>query len=92
MTVLFSTSMAVGGVTGCLLDNALPGTPEERGLIAWKALSVDFGKENCETTSIHIYDLPWCLDRLSRLRVAKYLPFVAYEPHSDSDKPQTDED
>lgn len=87
ITVFFSTSMAVGGITGCVLDNALPGTPEERGLIAWKSQNMDSGEESFETASIHVYDLPWCLGRMSRHRVAKYLPFVAYHPNSDSDKP-----
>ncbi|XP_076460516.1 solute carrier family 23 member 1-like [Babylonia areolata] len=33
--VLLSTSMLVGGLTGFILDNLLPGTDEERGLITW---------------------------------------------------------
>ncbi|XP_063232307.1 solute carrier family 23 member 2 isoform X2 [Bacillus rossius redtenbacheri] len=36
LTVLLSTSILVGGVVGCVLDNLIPGTPEERGLIAWQ--------------------------------------------------------
>ena len=30
-----STGMAVGAGTALVLDNTIPGTPEERGLTAW---------------------------------------------------------
>ena len=33
---LCRTGMAVGAVTALILDNTIPGTPEERGLTAWK--------------------------------------------------------
>lgn len=36
-SVLLTTSMFVTGCLALLLDNLLPGTPEERGLIAWKS-------------------------------------------------------
>ena len=29
--------MAVGAFTALILDNTIPGTPEERGLTAWSA-------------------------------------------------------
>ncbi|XP_046481884.1 solute carrier family 23 member 2 isoform X2 [Neodiprion pinetum] len=35
ITVLLSTTILVGGGLGCLLDNIIPGTSEERGLEAW---------------------------------------------------------
>ena len=34
---LCSTGMAVGAITALILDNTIPGTPEERGLNAWKS-------------------------------------------------------
>ena len=35
-SVLLSTNMFVGGLFAVLLDNLLPGTPEERGLTSWR--------------------------------------------------------
>lgn len=35
LTVLLSTSILVGGILGCFLDNLIPGTDEERGLTVW---------------------------------------------------------
>jgi len=32
---LFKTGMAVGALSALILDNTIPGTPEERGLTAW---------------------------------------------------------
>jgi len=34
-TTLGKTGMAVGGIFAFILDNTIPGTPEERGLLAW---------------------------------------------------------
>ena len=74
LTVLLKTSMAVGGICGLLLDNLIPGTPEERGLVAWRQHpSLDETGEECQTASIHVYDLPFGLNRLSSFKVAKYL-------------------
>ena len=73
--------MAVAGICGLLLDNLIPGTPEERGLVAWRQhLSSDETGEECQTASIHVYDLPFGLNRLSSFKVAKYLPFIPYYP------------
>ena len=35
VTVLLSTSMAVGCIVPLILDNTIPGTIEERGLAGW---------------------------------------------------------
>ena len=74
--------MAVGGITGCILDNLLPGTLEERGILAWTTTCTGSDNESVGTTSIHVYDLPWCFKGLGGLRIAKYLPFITYDPQS----------
>ncbi|XP_071528675.1 solute carrier family 23 member 1-like isoform X1 [Panulirus ornatus] len=35
LTSLLQTSMFVGGILGLILDNSIPGTAEERGLLQW---------------------------------------------------------
>lgn len=47
VNTLGSTGMAVGAFTAMLLDNTIPGTDEERGLVAWSA-PPDDGLEDTE--------------------------------------------
>ncbi|XP_020617462.1 solute carrier family 23 member 2-like isoform X2 [Orbicella faveolata] len=77
LTVLFSTSMAVGCIVALILDNTIPGTIEERGLKAWRQHLSDDSDE-FQTASIKVYDLPFGLNRISDYKVAKYLPFLPY--------------
>jgi nucleobase transporter 1/2 len=74
--------MAVGGIIAFFLDNTIPGTLEERGLTVWRRMASGEaeGSEGENLASFRIYDLPFCLNRLSSFKVAKYLPFVPYYP------------
>ena len=81
ITVLLKTSMAVGCIVALILDNTIPGTIEERGLKAWRQRLSDDGGDQFETAAVKVYDLPFCLKRLSNYKVAKYLPFL---PHNES--------
>ncbi|XP_027741621.1 solute carrier family 23 member 1-like [Empidonax traillii] len=55
--VLLTTGMFVGGLLGFILDNTIPGTQEERGLLAWKH-SHKGGMESSQLVS-KVYDLPF---------------------------------
>ncbi|NXR28961.1 S23A1 protein, partial [Cinclus mexicanus] len=55
--VLLTTGMFVGGLLGFFLDNTIPGTQEERGLLAWKQ-SHEGGMETSQLIS-KVYDLPF---------------------------------
>ncbi|XP_020617487.1 solute carrier family 23 member 2-like isoform X3 [Orbicella faveolata] len=88
ITVLLSTSMAVGGLVGLILDNTIQGTIEERGLKAWRQHLSDDSDE-FQTASIKVYDLPFGLNRISNYKVAKYLPFLPYNDEDSS--PAADE-
>ena len=69
--------MAVGCIVALILDNTIPGTIEERGLKAWRQhLSDD--RDEFQTASIKVYDLPFGLNRISKYKVAWYLPFLPY--------------
>jgi len=83
ITVLFSTSMAVGGLVGIILDNTIPGTIEERGLKAWRQHLSGYSDEQFQTASIKVYNLPFGLNRISNYKVAKYLPFLPYNDEDD---------
>ncbi|NXO55248.1 S23A1 protein, partial [Aramus guarauna] len=55
--VLLTTGMFVGGLLGFILDNTIPGTQEERGLLAWKN-SYKGEADNSQLIS-KVYDLPF---------------------------------
>ncbi|KAJ8313827.1 hypothetical protein KUTeg_008388 [Tegillarca granosa] len=74
ISVLLSTSMFVGGVAGFVLDNTIPGTPEERGIRRWRnQLSSTEPKDGTESSSV--YDLPLIQKYLDRVPLFNFLPF-----------------
>lgn len=75
--VLLSTNMAVGGITGFILDNLLPGTLEERGIITWRNSYETGGKA---VASIHVYDPPFLTKNFMSSKFSKYCPFLPYYP------------
>jgi len=73
LKVLLETSMFVGGVLGFFLDNTIPGTPEERGLIAWAAQHKE--TDSSEQRS-KCYDIPIGMSWLRKQHWAQYVPFL----------------
>ncbi|XP_050707982.1 solute carrier family 23 member 1-like [Eriocheir sinensis] len=78
LRVLLQTPMVVGGVTGGLLDNTIPGTAEERGLTK-RNKHLQRGKEEAmqalrSPTSV-CYDLPWITPYMRRVSWMRFLPF-----------------
>ncbi|XP_067998811.1 solute carrier family 23 member 1-like [Melanerpes formicivorus] len=55
--VLLTTGMFVGGLLGFFLDNTIPGTQEERGLLAWK--NNHSGEAANSQLLSKVYDLPF---------------------------------
>ena len=80
VTVLLSTSMAVGCIVPLILDNTIPGTIEERGLAGWgeNPATDEPVDEKYEVAPIEVYNLPFGLHRLSKFEIAKYMPFLPY--------------
>ncbi|XP_078527780.1 solute carrier family 23 member 1-like [Lissotriton helveticus] len=54
---LLTTGMLVGGFFGFILDNTIPGTPEERGIVAWKE-ELGGGSDDSQDPK-EIYGLPF---------------------------------
>ncbi|XP_030646398.1 solute carrier family 23 member 1-like [Chanos chanos] len=74
LQVLLTTSMFVGGFFGFILDNTIPGTKHERGIIAWNKAH----EEDLDNTleSSEVYDLPFGISsRLSSSSWVRYVPF-----------------
>ncbi|CAH0381091.1 unnamed protein product [Bemisia tabaci] len=80
LTVLLSTSILVGGATGCILDHIIPGTPEDRGLIAW-ANQMKLEAEPTVSGEKSTYDWPVGMSLLRRWKWTSYIPFLpTYNP------------
>lgn len=80
-TVLLKTNTAVGGILALILDNIIPGTPEERGIQKWRSLVTSNRGKSIAT--VHVYDLPFGF--ISKWKISKYIPFLPYygEQHTD---------
>uniref|UniRef100_A0A4W4FKH3 Solute carrier family 23 member 2 n=1 Tax=Electrophorus electricus TaxID=8005 RepID=A0A4W4FKH3_ELEEL len=78
LNVLLTTAMFVGGSVAFILDNTIPGTPEERGIRKLKR-----GSGASELEPMRSYDLPFGMDFLRRHRIFQYLPisptFAGYQ-------------
>ncbi|XP_011140392.1 solute carrier family 23 member 1 [Harpegnathos saltator] len=82
ITVLLSTTILVGGVLGCFLDNIVPGTAEERGLVAWSKEmelidrtsdeKIDSGTDYVWNT----FDFPCGMNLLRRWKWISHVPFL----------------
>ncbi|GBM76736.1 Solute carrier family 23 member 1 [Araneus ventricosus] len=70
ITILLSTNMLVGGFIGFLLDNSIPGTDEERGLLTWRKETSD--DSGCSTSKT--YELPYIMNSLKKVSFLRYLP------------------
>ncbi|XP_047551629.1 solute carrier family 23 member 1-like isoform X1 [Lutra lutra] len=71
--VLLTTGMFVGGFLGFFLDNTIPGSLEERGLLVWNQI-----QEDSEETAkaLEVYRLPWGIGtKVCTSSCTQYLPF-----------------
>ncbi|XP_029642253.2 solute carrier family 23 member 2-like [Octopus sinensis] len=74
LRILLSSNMFVGGFIGFVLDNTIPGTPEERGIIKWDNI-VDSKAENI-SESYDTYSFPRPIQKLvDRWNWPVYVPF-----------------
>ncbi|XP_066449158.1 solute carrier family 23 member 2 [Eleutherodactylus coqui] len=71
LNVLLTTAMFVGGCVAFILDNTIPGTPEERGIRKWKR---GIGKGGSAAEGMESYDLPFCMNFLRKYKCFSYLP------------------
>jgi solute carrier family 23 (nucleobase transporter), member 1 len=80
LSVLLGTSILVGGAIGCFLDHVIPGTPEERGLIAWSnEMSLVDQKDvvNLDgSIESSTYDFPFGMSMLRKCKWTSKIPFL----------------
>lgn len=65
LTVLLSTEMFVGGFVAFCLDNTIPGSLEERGLLLWSNSSLD---------SSPSYEFPFGMNLIHKIQVLNKVP------------------
>ncbi|KAG7273152.1 hypothetical protein CRUP_034550, partial [Coryphaenoides rupestris] len=80
LNVLLTTAMFVGGSVAFVLDNTIPGTPEERGI---GKLKRGTGPIASELESMRSYDLPFGMAFIRRHTVFQHVPisptFTGYQ-------------
>ncbi|XP_060892677.1 xan_ur_permease domain-containing protein [Labrus mixtus] len=76
LQVLLTTSMFVGGFFGFILDNTIPGSKHERGILAWNKAHEDDSSNTLE--SGEVYNLPFGLSSYSSS--SSWLRFVPFLP------------
>ncbi|XP_068013795.1 solute carrier family 23 member 1 [Melanerpes formicivorus] len=83
LTVLLTTEMFVGGTLAFVLDNTIPGTQEERGLVQWKAGA---HSDSTSKASLRSYDFPVGMGAVRRSRWLRRVPicpgFTGYRPRA----------
>ncbi|XP_058055573.1 solute carrier family 23 member 2 [Anopheles bellator] len=77
LSVLLGTTILVGGVLGCVLDNLIPGTDEERGLVAWsKEMALDVGQQSEHAAERSTFDFPYGSALMRRWKWTRHVPFL----------------
>ena len=69
--------MAVAGILSVILDNLVPGTPEERGLIQWQ-VPKPAEEDEIKVKDLRVYDLPFGIG--NHWKISQFLPFMPYYP------------
>uniref|UniRef100_A0AAQ4RPG9 Solute carrier family 23 member 1 n=1 Tax=Gasterosteus aculeatus aculeatus TaxID=481459 RepID=A0AAQ4RPG9_GASAC len=89
LTVLLSTEMFVGGFLAFCLDNTIPGSKQERGLVEWGSSS------DSSSSSSSSYDLPFGMGVVGRTRWLRRFPispsFTGFKASAPSRLPEEEE-
>uniref|UniRef100_UPI003AB0EF70 solute carrier family 23 member 1-like n=1 Tax=Centroberyx gerrardi TaxID=166262 RepID=UPI003AB0EF70 len=88
--ILLTTNMFIGGFFGFFLDNTIPGTKQERGILAWNKAHLQDSSNPLGTEDV--YDLPFGISSyLASHSWVRYIPFCRWnEPLSSQDKSEED--
>ncbi|OWF51774.1 solute carrier family 23 member 1-like [Mizuhopecten yessoensis] len=73
--ILMTSPNFAGMVIACFLDNTVPGTMKERGMIAWLAGGdeEDISEQDYEE-GVELYEIPALTKILRQFRISKYIP------------------
>ncbi|XP_045619396.2 LOW QUALITY PROTEIN: solute carrier family 23 member 1 [Procambarus clarkii] len=76
VSVLLKTSMFVGGCLGFFLDNTVPGTLEERGMVEWRAQLETQLPGTAGALDQSCYDLPFGMHAIRRWSWTRLVPIL----------------
>jgi len=90
LTVILSSSMFLAMLLGFVLDNTIPGTDEERGLVKWQEMHIQ-ADDLSNVERLRCYDLPFITPFLKRQKWARYIPCLpsAKYQHKKTDLPNS---
>ncbi|XP_063784320.1 solute carrier family 23 member 1 isoform X2 [Pseudophryne corroboree] len=71
LTVLLTTEMFVGGCIAFFLDNTIPGTQKERGLLQWKQ-GTSASTDTC--ADLRTYDFPCGMEFIKKIQCFRWIP------------------
>ncbi|XP_073476858.1 solute carrier family 23 member 1 [Aquarana catesbeiana] len=71
LTVLLTTEMFVGGCIAFFLDNTIPGTQKERGLVQWKE-GANATSDTC--VDLRSYDFPCGMAGVKQIKCFRWIP------------------
>ncbi|XP_052101655.1 solute carrier family 23 member 2-like isoform X1 [Mytilus californianus] len=71
LKVLLGTAMFVGGVLGFILDNLVPGTLEERGILKWRE---SLYTKSGGTMKPVMYEYPYVTKYIQKINCCSYFP------------------
>ncbi|XP_022311362.1 solute carrier family 23 member 2-like isoform X1 [Crassostrea virginica] len=71
LEVLLTTAMFVGGVLGFILDNTVPGSKEERGILKWRGKFEDSSERTRKRVQ---YNMPFVTKIIKKIRCCVYFP------------------
>ncbi|XP_052058406.1 solute carrier family 23 member 2-like [Mytilus californianus] len=74
LLALLGNSMFMACFTALLLDNVIPGTDQERGILSWRELTKEH-LDDKENFSLRTYDLPFGMSKIKSWSWARYIPF-----------------
>eukprot|EP00058_Branchiostoma_floridae_P015222 XP_002600710.1 hypothetical protein BRAFLDRAFT_83451 [Branchiostoma floridae] len=72
LTVILSTNMAVGGLIGLILDNTIPGTLEQRGMLEWRGIEDDHPEYGRYMDG---YNFPFGMNLIRKVACFSHIPF-----------------
>ena len=82
IVVMLTTSMFIAGALGFILDNTIPGSLEERGVIAWRSQASQHVDPDL-ANNLKVYDIPFITKYLIRWKWTRYIPcFPTFQRHA----------
>ncbi|XP_060075784.1 solute carrier family 23 member 2-like [Ylistrum balloti] len=74
LQILMTSPNLAGGIIACLLDNTIPGTKEERGMIAWLGGGDEGDTKVDYEEGTELYEIPALTKQLQKFRICNYIP------------------